>query len=511
MKTQPKQNSTQARTQAKTGAAAQAGTRENPQKAAQAAVETGMQADAGAAAQAGTPADPQKAVQAEVQAGAPVAAHGAPAGGSVFRRDFTLVVIGQIISLFGNAIIRFALPLYLLRQTGSTALFGMVSACSFLPMVVLSLMGGVLADRVNKRNIMVVLDFCTAALILAFYFALGTLPTVPLFIVTLMLLYGIFGTYQPAVQASIPALVPQDGLLTANAVIQQVNTLAGLLGPIAGGILFGMWGITPILLLGAVCFAFSAIMELFIHIPHVKRQEERGALAVVRGDLRESFHFVRRERPVFFSVLITMAVFNLVLSAGIIIGVPVLIVQTLGLSDALLGFAQGAQALGGLTGGVLSALFAKRLRLRAAHLPLAVCAAAVGGMGLALLLPLSVMAAYAVIAAMGFLIMCAATVFTVQMFSEVQRQTPPLLVGKVMAVIMAISGCAQPVGQAMYGVLFGVFSTRVWLVLFFSAFVSGIVVLRAKSICAQLEGEGAPAPQNAPVQGAGAPKEMPAP
>ena len=85
-----------------------------------------------------------------------------------FGRDFLLVVIGQIISLFGNAILRFALPLYLLRQTGSPALFGVVTACSFAPMVVLSMAGGVLADRVNKRNIMVGLDFSTAAIILLF-------------------------------------------------------------------------------------------------------------------------------------------------------------------------------------------------------------------------------------------------------------------------------------------------------------------------------------------------------
>ena len=65
----------------------------------------------------------------------------------LFQKDFTLVVIGQIISLFGNAILRFALPLYLLRETGSPSLFGAVTACSFIPMIIFSLFGGVLADR----------------------------------------------------------------------------------------------------------------------------------------------------------------------------------------------------------------------------------------------------------------------------------------------------------------------------------------------------------------------------
>ena len=81
---------------------------------------------------------------------------------TIWNRNFTMVVLGQIISLFGNAILRFALPLYLLNETGSAALFGVVSACAFIPMIVLSPVGGIFADRVNKRNIMVVLDFSTA-------------------------------------------------------------------------------------------------------------------------------------------------------------------------------------------------------------------------------------------------------------------------------------------------------------------------------------------------------------
>jgi len=79
----------------------------------------------------------------------------------LFHKDFNLVVIGQIISLFGNAILRFALPLYILQESGSAALFGLVSACAFIPMIVLSPIGGTIADRVNKQRIMVVLDFFT--------------------------------------------------------------------------------------------------------------------------------------------------------------------------------------------------------------------------------------------------------------------------------------------------------------------------------------------------------------
>ncbi|MEG0764096.1 MAG: MFS transporter, partial [Oscillospiraceae bacterium] len=132
-----------------------------------------------------------------------------------YGKDFILIVIGQIISLFGNGILRFALPLYLLRETNSPALFGIVTACSFLPMIFLSFLGGILADRINKRNIMVALDFLTAGIIFVFFLSIGKVALVPLIIVVLMLLYGISGTYQPTVQASIPILIASENILSA--------------------------------------------------------------------------------------------------------------------------------------------------------------------------------------------------------------------------------------------------------------------------------------------------------
>lgn len=375
-----------------------------------------------------------------------------------FGRDFLLVVIGQIISLFGNAILRFALPLYLLRQTGSPALFGVVTACSFAPMVVLSMAGGVLADRVNKRNIMVGLDFSTAAIILLFYAALGRLPTVPLFIAVLMLLYGISGTYQPAVQASVPLLVQKEKLIAGNAVINQVNTLSGLLGPVAGGVLFTLWGIGPILLLSAACFAFSAVMEIFIRIPHERRPSEAGVFQVVRQDLQECCRFVQSEKPVFVSVVVLVAMFNLVLSAVMIVGTPILITQELGMSDTLYGLTQGALALGGLCGGALAAACGDKLRVQKAHLLLLACSAAVAVMGLSLWLRLPPLVSYAAITLMSFAAMGASTLFMVQIYTLVQVQTPPQLVGKVMAALISIAMCGQPVGQALYGLLFGLFA-----------------------------------------------------
>lgn len=398
----------------------------------------------------------------------------------LFTRDFTLVVLGQIISLFGNAVLRFALPLYLLRETGSAALFGLVTACSFLPMIALSFLGGVLADRMNKRSIMVMLDFATAALTALLVLCLGRLPIVPLFTVMLMLLYGISGTYQPTVQASIPALVLKERILSAGAVVNQIGALAGLLGPVVGGMLFGSFGILPILGISIVCFFASAVMELFICIPFERRPMEEGIGAAVKQDFRDSLSYVRVEKPMLLKMIGLTAGFNFVLSAMLIVGLPVLVVDVLNLRDELLGFTQGALALGGLCGGMAAAVLGNRLRLSGLYRVLLLCALLIGVMSLPLLLGMPGMVSYFVITAAGCGIMGLASMFTVQILAALQTETPPELLGKVIAFTMAVSMCAQPVGQAVYGLAFQTFGDGSGYILLVSGVCSALIALGSK-------------------------------
>lgn len=381
-----------------------------------------------------------------------------------FGKDFALVVAGQIVSLFGNAILRFSLPLFLLRETGSSALFGAVTACSLLPMIILSLLGGVLADRVNKRNIMVFLDFSTAGIIAGFYFLVGKVTTIPLFIVTLMLLYGISGTYQPAVQASIPALVTKDRILTASAIVNQIGSLASLVGPVIGGWLYGLWGIELILKISVVCFTISAVMELFITIPFIKRPQEKTALQIVKHDLQDSTRFLRFEKPVFLKVCLVIAGLNLFLSSMVTIGVPVMIVEYMGLSNQMLGISQGLLAAGGVCGGLLTAALGKYLRPQKAHIFLFLCAAATLLLGTGLFLSRTSLIKYLILSGSGAAITIFSTMFSIQMLAVVQAETPEHLIGKVIACIMTLIMCAQPFGQLIYGLLFERIDTTVIIV-----------------------------------------------
>ena len=405
----------------------------------------------------------------------------------LFTRDFTLVVIGQIISLFGNAILHFALPLYLLRETGSITLFGAVNACSFLPMILMGPIGGTAADRVHKGRIMVVLDFLTAGLTVAYTLLWGKAPLVPLVIVTLMLLYAIAGAYQPAVQASLPLLLSPERLTQGNAVINMVATLANLLGPALGGVIFGLWGLGPILTIGGICFFSSAVMELFIRVPHERRPRDTGVLATVGKDLGESWRYISQERPVFLSVTLVLSAFNLILSAVMIVGIPAIVAQVLGMSDAYLGLTQAAMGFGGLLGGMLAGVLGTKLKPRHGSVCLLACAGMAGVMGLAVLPGVPTAASYWLITGMAMAVMAAAMLFTVVLLTLVQAQVPGQLLGKVIACVQAVANCASPLGQAAYGLLFDYLPP--WTVLLAAAALSALVALRSKRVFCRLERE----------------------
>lgn len=410
---------------------------------------------------------------------------------ALFSKDFTLVVIGQIISLFGNATIRFALPLYLLNLTGSSTLYGTVTACAFLPAILLSPVGGIVADRVNKRNIMVILDFFTAAVILTFSLLMNEGNLILCLTVTLMLLYGIAGAYQPSVQASIPALVTQDKFMAANSIINTINSFASLLGPVLGGVLYSAYGLMPVLWVCVVCFVLSAVMELFIKIPFQRQTSDGGIWKTARTDFAESIRFIRKERPIIGKALLVICGMNLFLASMLIVALPYLVTEVLRLeavqANRLYGFAEGALAAGGLAGGICAGIFADRLSIQKSGNLVVACAVCVFPIGIILPVCPSAMLNYLVITVCCFFIMVFSTVFTVQMLAFIQAETPQTLIGKVIAVILTASMCAQPLGNALYGVLFGICEGFEFAVVLFAGIVSLLIAVGTRNIFKNLE------------------------
>ncbi|MEG0990894.1 MAG: MFS transporter [Gordonibacter sp.] len=374
---------------------------------------------------------------------------------NLFNRSFVSVIIVQIASLFGDAVLRFALPLYVLNLTGSAALMGAVAAAAWLPYIVLTPIGGVAADRVNKRRIMAVLDVLLALTCAAYLMLEGVVDLVGLSICALIVLYAAQSIYQPTVQAAVPFIVPRDSVVRATAIVSQISALSGLVGPVVGGLVFGLFGIEPVVVVSGIAFALSAVLiMLFVRIPHERVERTEGIVRTVVDDIAESFTFLRRERPIILKVILLVAGINVTMTAFIIIGAPVIVTQILGLPNQFMGFAEGALALGGLTGGILVGVLANRLHLRQAPVFIMVASLALVPVAVVLGASMDVMAAYALLLAGLFVCMACASMFSIQAISFIQLETPGHLVGKVIALAMALANCAQPVGQLVYGALF---------------------------------------------------------
>lgn len=400
----------------------------------------------------------------------------------LFNQNFTLMVIGQIISLFGNSILRFALPLYLLDTTNSAALFGAVSACSLIPMITVTPFGGIIADRANKRNVMVILDFITAVLVTVFSLSIGEFNLVFMLIVTLMALYGIQGAYQPTVQASIPLLVDINNLLPANAVINQVSSLSGLLGPVIGGILYGFYGLMPILMASIICFFASAIMEIFIKIPYTKQDTTSRAFSIVKDDFITSLNFIFKDKPVLFKTIGIISCFNLILSSLIMIGIPVIITQILKMSSQAYGITQGMLALGGLCGGIMTGVLANKIKIYHSDRILLFAILGLIPIGIVLMFNVTPMISYVVVTVCCFIIMAVCTLFSIQILTFIQSETPSHLTGKVISFCLAMTMCSTPVGQIIYGYLFEVLKNDTYIIIFVAALVSGVIALMSKKV-----------------------------
>lgn len=405
----------------------------------------------------------------------------------LFNRDFTLVAIGQLISLFGNAILRFALALYVLDATGSAAVFGTVTAIAVIPTILLSPFGGILSDRVNRRNIMAALDFATAALALGLGLLLSEENAVTLITVTLLLLSVIQACYTPSVNSSVPLLQAEENLVKANAVVSQVSMLANLIGPVLGGVLYGLFGAMPIILVSGVCFFLSAVLELFIHIPFQPLDAKTGILQIVKDDLRESIRFMTREQPDILRITLMIAVYSLFVVSTITVGLPYMIRTVLGLSSQLYGAAEGLMAAAGIAGGIASGFLAGRLKTSRLYWLLVLSGAALVPVGAAFLLGCGPMTCYIVITICIMAMQLLIALFSIFMLSLAQGRTPSHLLGKMTAYIMTLTMCAQPVGQALYGVLFDRFAGSLYLPLIATALIAAAIGLASRGLFARLE------------------------
>ena len=408
----------------------------------------------------------------------PQALHDEPKTGSQSRLltpGFRAIVVAQVFSLLGIEILQFVLPLHLLNLTGSGTLYGGVVAAGFVPYIALSPVGGVIADRTRKRGVMAALDAVLALIMLGYLACSGSQHLVGITVFVLMVAFAAQAIYHPCVQSALPLVVPTERIPQATAVANQVSMITGIGGPVIGGMVFGFFGLAPIVVVAAVSFAVSSALVLaFVRIPYEPPVRTEGVLRTAAGDIRDALHFLRM-RPVLWQIIAAATLINLFGSSFINIGTPYIVTESLGLSNQLMGIAQGALAVGGLLGGALVVFMPERFTVKATPCLVGLAAAGIGAVAVVLLVAGEPYVAFAGMLASYLWVMVCCMAASILMTSYLQMETPDELTGKVMGLAMMFGNLATPAGQIAYGAAFDLASP--WFVAALAAVATALVAV----------------------------------
>ena len=405
----------------------------------------------------------------------------------LFTRNFTLLILGQVSSLTGNYTLKFALSMYVLEQTGSASIFAGMLSAALLPTVLLSPFGGILADRANRKHIMVALDALSGLSVLAagLLLPLGRELWV---IGALLVLLSVLAAFEsPTVQACVPQMVSPQNLVQGNAVVSQVSAVTSLVTPFLGSLFYTAFGIGPVFAAAVACFWLTALLECMIHLEYQKPPRTAGIGAIVREDLAVSAHFLRREQPDILKLLLLAALAGMFVSGTAVVGFPYLVRTVLGLSATYYGAAESAMGAAAILGSLCAGLLGKKLRVRDLSAIFLSFGLSLFPIGLSFLLPVGRMARYGVLLFFFCVCQLGVCIFSTYAITLIQQRTPEQLMGKVMSCVFTLSMCAQPVGQMVYGALFDCFSDSVYWVLIPTGVLICLIAVASRGFLKRME------------------------
>ena len=350
-----------------------------------------------------------------------------------YDKNFILVAIGQIISTFGASLLRFALSLYILDITGRADIFATVYAISNIPRISMPL-GGAIADRFNKRNLMVIYDFCSSFIILVLFLLISADKSSVFIISVIMIILSIISTmYTPTVTSSIPLLVAKSKIESANGIVTGIQATSDIIAPIIGGVLFKFIGVDVLIILSCIAFFLSAVMEIFIKIPFTRRRQDKNIVNTIIKDMKVGFKYVVKE-PFILKAMILAGVLNFILSPFLSVGVPIILREVMQSSETMYGIGLGLVSFSTILGALTIGAFTKIFRMNTLY-------------------------RWLIAIALLFIPIAIADIFVI---SNVQKKTNNENLGKVMAIIMAVSQCVAPLGQVIYGVVFETFRISIY-------------------------------------------------
>ena len=381
-------------------------------------------------------------------------------------------------SSFGTYLAAIALTVDVYDETGSGVWVAALLIADFLPIVLIGLLLGPLVDRLSRRRLMIVSDLARFGVFAALPFVNG-----PAAIVALAAISGVAtGFFLPAVYAGLPNLVPDEELTNANSLLQTVETLAWMIGPILGGLMLSAWGTSVPYVVNAVTFLVSA--GLVARIPERRLRSEESLTRGHWRDVADGVRLVLTARP----LRTVLVVWNIALigSAAVNVAEVVFAKKTLDAGNIGFGALVAASGVGLAFGSFLSAPALGKVGLRRHYVgSIALMGVGWGAAAMSGSIWLAVVFVVGGAAGNGAAIVCNRLL--------VQRGAPDQYRGRALATIMSSNYAVLGLAMAGAGVLTDVVGARaVWAgagVVYLVAAVVAVVATRWLPVAAEAEQE----------------------
>jgi MFS family permease len=265
---------------------------------------------------------------------------------------FTIVWLGQIVSVLATNMTGFALTIWVYQTTGSATALGLMNVAFILPFLVLSPIAGVMVDRYNRKLMMMVSDLAavlaTAAILVLV--AAGRLQLWHLFIAAAI--QGLGNTFQwPAYSAAISTMVPKEQYGRANGMMSLIEAGPGVVAPLLAGALLPFIQLQGILIIDVITFFVAIGALLVVHIPQPARTTEGSkAQGSILHEAAYGFRYIFA-RPSLLGLQMIFFFANLFSGIAFTLVAPLVLART-GNNSIMLGTVQSAGALAAVAGGI---------------------------------------------------------------------------------------------------------------------------------------------------------------
>jgi DHA3 family macrolide efflux protein-like MFS transporter len=409
-----------------------------------------------------------------------------------WRANVTIFLGGQTVSLFGSMIVQYAVMWYVTLETKSGWALALYALAAFAPQGLVSIFGGTLADRINRRVLAMTSDGIIALTTLALALIMMSGIT-ELWII--LLAVGVrsigAGVQQPAVQAMIPQITPPDQLMRINGLFGTVQSVMTLIAPAAAGLVFGLVGIVPTFFIDVVTAVIGIGLMALVRVPSLQRMTE--STTGYFADLADGLRYVARHGVVRWLLLVFTIIFLLTVAPSFL--TPLMVARSFGDEPWMLAGLEIAFGIGMTLGGVaVSTLLAKRSRLGLilfSTFGFAVLNVALG-------FSPNLWVFYGFMFLFGLIV----PAFSAPFMTLIQETSDPEKLGRVFSYVGIVMALATPIGMVAFGPLADVVSVQLLLVL--GGVATALVMLVAMLVPsgrAAMRAAREPAPEDPPPGG----------